>query len=53
VKFRFRCRYCGHQFIEYYYSAEGAEGAKCPKCNDKHLDVIEEKDGDVYGYHKE
>lgn len=52
MKIVFECLYCGHTFIAYFYSEDGAKEAKCEKCRDKNLKIRENTEGDVYGYYK-
>lgn len=46
------CNYCGHHFIEFYYSPDQLEHERCPVCKDKNLKVKQADSGDYFGYEK-
>lgn len=56
-KFRFSCMYCGHSFVEEYYTDSQAKisinSMFCPICKDENLKVMKEDRGDIFGYGNE
>lgn len=47
------CQYCGHKWMQIFWSKDAADKAKCPKCGDDSLKIGPFTSLDVYGYNKE
>lgn len=52
MKFVLLCLYCGHRFEDWHYDESGLQSARCPRCEDKKLKVLDEEKRDVFGYDK-